>query len=174
MGLFGRSIVRSLLLVAVAPVLGGSLGPRAHFDERILAAQNEVRAQIGAPPLSWDPELAAGAADWARYLSRSGRFEHSPDPIGRDPEGENIWGGTPGHYLPEQMVRLWAAEKKYFKPGVFPNNSSSGRVEDVSHYTQLIWRDTTHVGCALNSEGAEEILVCRYSSAGNVIGQRVI
>ena len=38
----------------------------------------------------------------------------------------------------------------------------------------LVWRRTTHVGCALSAAGAEEILVCRYSSSGNVIGQHVL
>jgi hypothetical protein len=71
------------------------------------------------------------------------------------------------------MVGRWIAEKAHFKPGTFPNNSRSGRVEDVSHYTQLIWRKTTHVGCAASSVGHEEVLVCHYRTAGNIRGQPV-
>jgi hypothetical protein len=71
------------------------------------------------------------------------------------------------------MVGLWIAEKRNFRPGVFPANSESGRVEDVSHYTQLVWRRTRKVGCASSAEGNEEILVCHYSTAGNILGQAV-
>jgi hypothetical protein len=51
--------------------------------------------------------------------------------------------------------------------------STSGQWEDVGHYTQVIWRDTTQVGCALVTvaSGEDEILVCRYLDGGNVTGQ---
>ena len=72
------------------------------------------------------------------------------------------------------MVGLWTAEKRDFKPGVFPNNSRDGQVENVSHYTQLIWSRTGSVGCALEKGRREDVLVCRYSEAGNVLGERPI
>ncbi len=168
-----RPWLRALLLMAAAPVVTGSLGPRTNFDERVLAAHNRERSKLAVAPLDWDAELAADAARWARHLSTSGRFEHSPDEPGAEPRGENIWGGTAGRYQPETMVGLWIQEKQQYRAGTFPNNSRSGRVEDVSHYTQLIWARTRRVGCAINAEGEEEILVCRYSSAGNVPGQPV-
>jgi len=171
---FAHPAARLGLLLAAAPLLIGGLGPRTNFNERLLAAQNRERAVVAVPPLAWDDRLAEGAAQWARHLSRTGRFEHSPDHPGTEPQGENIWGGTPGYYLPENMVGLWAAEKKAFKPGIFPDNSRTRRVEDVSHYTQMIWRRTTHVGCATSVAGREEIMVCRYRTAGNVIGQLIL
>jgi hypothetical protein len=168
-----RQIARLLLLVAAGPLLIGGLGPRTNFDERVLAAHNRERLAMSVAPLRWDPQLAASAAAWADHLSRTGQFEHSPDDPQAEPTGENIWGGTPKAYLPENMVGLWIAEKAYFKPGTFPNISRSGRVDDVSHYTQLIWRGTTHVGCAASSAGKEEVLVCHYRTAGNIRGQSV-
>ena len=59
-----------------------------------------------------------------------------------------------------------------FHPGLFPNNSATGNVDDIGHYTQLMWRDTGEVGCALARGSAEDVLVCRYSDAGNYIGER--
>ncbi|MDQ4087391.1 MAG: CAP domain-containing protein, partial [Pseudomonadota bacterium] len=35
------------------------------ISERILALHNRERAAVGAPPLSWDPALAASAAAYA-------------------------------------------------------------------------------------------------------------
>lgn len=165
---------RLALLLAATPLLIGGLGPRTNFNERLLAAQNRERAVVAVPPLAWDDRLAKGAAVWAKHLSRTGRFEHSPDQPGAELHGENIWGGTPGYYQPENMIALWASEKKVFRPGTFPNNSRTRRVEDVSHYTQLIWRRTSHVGCAVSAAGSEEILVCRYRTAGNVIGEPIL
>ncbi|WP_296722804.1 CAP family protein [Erythrobacter sp.] len=143
-----------------------------NFDERIVAAHNRERAALGVPALEWDPKLAAGASEWADHLATSGRFEHSPNLPNRPREGENIWGGTRGAFPPEAMVHLWVTEKVHFVPGVFPRNSRSGRVQDVSHYTQLIWKETTHVGCGVGQGDGEDILVCRYRQPGNVIGKR--
>jgi hypothetical protein len=151
------------------------VGPRQNFEERLLAAHNRERDAMGVEALRWDPVLARSARDWARYLARSGKFEHSPDsPWYSDAEGENLWAGSVGYYQPEAMVGLWTAEKRDFKTGVFPNNSRDGNVENVSHYTQLIWSRTGVVGCALEPNGKEDVLVCRYSQAGNVPGQRPI
>ena len=70
------------------------------------------------------------------------------------------------------MVGMWIAEKSNYKAGIFPANSRTGRLEDVGHYTQLMWRDTRKVGCAVVGGRSEEYMVCRYSNGGNVIGER--
>lgn len=143
----------------------------AGFDERILAAQNRERLGLGLHALRWNDALAQSAKDWANYLASSGRFEHSPENT-KKPEGENLWAGTKGYYSPEAMVDGWVREKRYFQPGLFPNNSTTGRVEDVGHYTQLVWRATSEVGCAKATSAQEDILVCHYSEAGNYVGER--
>lgn len=44
--------------------------------------------------------------------------------------------------------------------------------DDVGHFTQLVWKNTTTVGCgAANCDGIGWLLVCEYNPAGNVIGQ---
>ncbi len=127
---------------------------------------------MGIPPLQWNDRLAADARGWADELARTGKFEHSPDTPGEEPQGENLWAGTPRAFSPEAMVRLWVSEKRDYRPGVFPYNSRSGDVENVGHYTQLIWRSSRQVGCASAVGAREEFLVCRYSEAGNVYGER--
>ena len=170
-----RRIASAIAIASVSPALVGGLAPRQNFDERLLAAHNRERDTIGAQPLKWDPDLARSARDWARTLARTGRFEHSPDsPWYSEPEGENLWAGSAGYYKPESMIGLWTAEKQYYKAGVFPNNSRTGQVENVGHYTQVIWSRTGSVGCALERGRNEDFLVCRYSQAGNVLGERPI
>jgi hypothetical protein len=162
----------SLALLCCSPLLVGGTATRADFNSRLLAAHNAARSAIGVPPLAWNAALAADARVWANELAATGRFEHSPDSPGEEPQGENLWAGTPRAFSPESMVGLWVAEKRDYRPGIFPNNSRSGDVENVGHYTQLIWRETRQVGCATAVGKREEFLVCRYSEAGNVYGQR--
>ncbi len=163
-----------LALCAVAAMGTMNIGAApvsANFDSRVLAAQNAERARLGLAPLHWNSQLAGSAAGWADRLAATHRFEHAPEnPI--EPEGENLWEGTRGYFPAEAMVDAWIREKKYFKPGIFPDNSTTGNVEDVGHFTQLAWRNTTEVGCAVAANADDEILACRYSQAGNYVGQR--
>lgn len=154
----------SLMIVGAAPM-------SVNFDQRILVAQNFERTRLGLEPLRWNPDLAADAAVWANRLASSHRFEHAPE-NNEAPEGENLWEGTRHYYPAEAMVDAWVREKKYFKPGIFPNNSTTGNVEDVGHFTQIAWRNTTEVGCATAANADNDVLVCRYSQAGNYVGQR--
>ena len=138
----------------MAPMLTGATDLSSNFEQRVLAAQNRERAALGLPRMEWDPALAVSARQWADTLARTGRFEHAPfDP--RDPQGENLWAGTRGYYPIEARVDAWLREKQHFVPGVFPNNSRTGRVEDVGHYTQIVWRSTGKVGCAVATGAAE-------------------
>ncbi|MGN6849582.1 MAG: CAP domain-containing protein [Sphingomicrobium sp.] len=162
----------TIALVASSPLLIGATTLHADFDARLLAAQNAERSDVGVQPLVWNDQLAADAKKWADELAATGKFEHSPDEPGQPVEGENLWAGTPHAFSPEAMVGLWAAEKKDYRPGVFPANSRSGDVENVGHYTQMIWRDTHEVGCATATGRREQFLVCRYSQAGNIYGER--
>lgn len=157
-------------LAATAPLLAGAIGTHTAFESRIVAAHNREREKLGVEPVRWDPALAASARQWADHLARTGGFEHAPE-AGDSPQGENLWAGTKGHYAIEAMVDGWAREKRFFRYGAFPHNSTTGRVEDVGHYTQLVWRQTQRVGCALAASEREDVLVCRYSEAGNYEGE---
>lgn len=71
------------------------------------------------------------------------------------------------------MISSWGNEKKYFVNRPSPNFSTTGKFGDVGHYTQIVWRNTTEVGCALASRHGQDYLVCHYNPAGNVSGQKV-
>lgn len=171
--------IRGVKLAAVGALLGCSAaayGASAYVPERsgvsarLLAMHNFERARIQAQPLQWDPQLAAAAASYGPYLERLGRLQHSPRAM-RPGQRENLWMGTRGAYSPEQMIGSWLAEKSAFRPGVFPNVSRTGNWEDVAHYTQLISRGTTRVGCAIHRSQRWDFLICRYSPPGNVDGR---
>lgn len=167
------ALTATALLPLLAPFLIGAVSPAQVFSAQVLAVHNRERAAMGVPALDWNPQLAASAQAWADHLAATGRFEHAPETPAKA-EGENLWAGTRGAYPVEAQVAAWVREKRYFRPGTFPRNSTTGNVEDVGHYTQLIWRDTRQVGCAAARGAREDVLVCRYSSAGNYIGEAVL
>lgn len=138
----------------------------------MLAAHNVERARAGLQPLAWDDALGMAAAAYARQLAFTGQFQHS-NRQARLGSGENLWRGTHGAFSVEAMVDGLASEKRWFRPGTFPNISRTGSWEDVGHYTQMIWPTTRRVGCALASNARADYLVCRYSGLGNFDGGRV-
>lgn len=161
----------AVALGAASLLLSGNAGLRSNLDGRLLAAHNRERSAAGIAPLAWNAALAADAREFAAELAATNSFGHS-DEDPDNPVGENLFAGTTGYYAPEAMVGAWVEEKKHYKAGVFPNNSRTGNLEDVGHYTQLMWRDTRTVGCAVVPGDDLEFLVCRYTQVGNVEGER--
>lgn len=164
---------RTLILLACAVA---ACGPATAQDPSLagamLAVHNRERARLGVPGLAWDPRLAAAAAAYARQLARLGRLEHAT-PAARAGAGENLAMGTQGFYSAAALAEGWAAEKSIFVEGIFPNVTRAGAQGAVGHYTQMVWRGTTSVGCATASDGRNLYLVCRYLPPGNFIGRRV-
>ncbi|WP_240913907.1 CAP domain-containing protein [Sphingomonas sp. HDW15A] len=137
-----------------------------------MALHNRERAAYGSPPLGWDPALAAQAKKYAHELAAIGRLLHSPK-AQRPGQGENLWLGTRGMFGTEAMVGSWAGEKRHFRRGVFPANSTTGNWRDIGHYSQMVWPRTTRLGCGLASSARWDVLVCRYSPPGNQDGLRI-
>lgn len=160
------------LLMTAAPALPQERAYLFPAEQEWLAEHNAAREDVGLGPLRWDRALAADAQDWAETLAARRAFQHDPE-LQQRGQGENLWMGTRDRYAPWQMIDLFIAEKRAFRPGTFPNVSATGRWSDVGHYTQIIWPDTRQVGCATAVNDRNEVLVCRYWPAGNVMGYRL-
>ena len=139
------------------------------FIRAVLTEHNNYRAELHLPALTWSSTLAEDARTWGAKLAKSGKGQHDMSVRGK--EGENLWWGTAGAYTWENMVDFWGDEKQHFVYGPYPDCvDKKGSV--VGHYTQMIWRTTTQVGCALVSNGDLDFLVCRYSAPGNMVGSK--
>jgi len=160
------------LLMAATPAMPQGQRPLFPAEQEWLAEHNAARADVGLGPLRWNQALMRDARVWAETLAARGAFHHAPDLLSRG-QGENLWKGTRDTYAPWQMIDLFIAEKRIFRPGVFPDVSTTRRWADVGHYTQIIWPETQEVGCATAVNARYETLVCRYWPAGNVIGMRL-
>ena len=169
---FVMAVIAALFATQVAHAAPGpGFAAPASFAERLLIAHNQERDRVNVPRLAWSAKLAEQAQAWADTLARSNRFEHAQD---RSGAGENLWMGSARRYSAEQMIDGFVEEVRYFRGGQFPDVSSTGSWHDVGHYTQLIWRGTHQVGCAVRQGRANDILVCRYWPAGNVMGDKVM
>jgi hypothetical protein len=157
--------------VAIADTPPDDVAPDA-FSSRLLADHNHERRRKDAAPLAWSRKLAQEAQSWADRLARDDRMYHS-DRQTRRGAGENLWTGTAGYYSADDMVGGFLNERKFYRPGTFPQVSNTGRWEDVGHYTQVIWPSTQQVGCAVAHNRAHDFLVCRYWPAGNVFGHAI-
>lgn len=170
-----------VLAALVAPIIAMSAAsgvsaqraaaPANGFAQAILSEHNRARTDAGVPALRWSGKLAQQAQGWAERLAREGMLRHSSQAESNN-AGENLWMGSAGYYRPETMISAFVDEKRHYLPGPFPRVSRTGRWEDVGHYTQVVWRDTREVGCAVARNGRDDFLVCRYWPAGNWMGQR--
>ena len=165
----GLALVTGAMLAGMAmqtpPVLASS-----GFAAELLMHHNVERKRLGKPPLAWSSKLAQDAKRWADRLARSDRLEHSSQ-AERGGAGENLWMGYAGYYSAGDMIGGFIDERRHFKPGTFPNISRTGNWRDVGHYSQIIWRDTQQVGCAVAKGRTNDFLVCRYWPAGNTYGK---
>ena len=169
-----RSTYFLVLFIFLAGLEGYSQNGQSQYKDSsfiriVLAQHNEYRSALQLPPLIWSAELASDAQAWAKNLAKIDKGKHDSNVRGR--EGENIWWGTAGAYSPAEMVDFWGNEKGKFIYGVFPDCTTEPSAV-VGHYTQMIWKNTQSVGCALVSNGKMDYLVCRYSLPGNIVGEK--
>ncbi|PVH85692.1 PR-1-like protein [Cadophora sp. DSE1049] len=163
------SLLPSLILSTPAPVvtITASTAPSPTspsytdadtFQNDMLTAHNFYRGEHGVEELVWNETSAEFAADWAEGC----RFEHSSGPT-----GENL---AAGYANATASVDAWGLERtdyNFKKP--------TGFSEKTGHFTQLVWGNTTSVGCAVESCQGENdtpgfYVVCEYYPPGNVVG----
>lgn len=138
------------------------------FAAAALEAHNVERRLVGVPDLAWSPALADEAAVWAYQLARMGQMVHD----NQRAHGENLWMNTADRRTIASMIGGWSVERNIYIVGArHPDVSTTGHWKDVGHYTQMVWANTTQVGCAVARGQGKDFLVCRYDPIGNWRGE---
>lgn len=135
----------------------------------ILQLHNRARAEVRVAPLTWSADLASYAQQWADHLAANKcDIEHRPE-TGKFKQkyGENLFMGTTAAYSVEDAVQSWLDEKSAYPGGALRPSIW----HDAGHYTQVVWKNTTQVGCAEAFCNGMRIVVCNYAPAGNVVGE---
>lgn len=165
------------------------------FTSAVLNSTNLARADFNASPIAWNQTLADFATSYLASMGALGlpngsecNWSHSGGPY-----GENIALGCnsvtgcidlctfsfplslfllripPTHSFIHSFIRtqyLGAQEEQNY------NYSRPGFSEQTGHFTQLVWKDTTTVGCGSRLCGTRGwYLVCEYWPRGNVVGE---
>lgn len=126
------------------------------FQGAILNSTNAFRQQHGASSLVWNDTLASYAASHASDCV----FKHTDGPY-----GENLAAGWSSI---ETAVDGWGNERASY------DFASGGFGETTGHFTQLVWKTTTSVGCGrvyCNKPSTPGwYLMCEYYPRGNIRG----
>ncbi|KAI6291374.1 hypothetical protein MCOR34_010193 [Pyricularia oryzae] len=134
------------------------------FQAAMLTTHNRFRSQHSAPDLEWNDTLADSSASHLDSVATPSRceFAHSGGPY-----GENL---ALGYADAAAGVVAWGDERRGYDFG-------SGEFDDrTGHFTQMVWRDTSDVGCGRklcgggDDGGARWFLVCQYWPRGNIVG----
>lgn len=133
----------------------------------MVAAHNSWRQRVGVPPLTWSTSAAKVAQSWANQLknTQNCQMSHNPD---RGEYGENIYWSSGRSSTSKDVVNSWGSEVQDYDYAT--NQCNRGKM--CGHYTQVVWRDTTQVGCGKASCDSVEIWVCNYSPPGNYNGEK--
>ena len=149
-------------LLIVFAVTGGAQWRHFGDGRDMVAAHASVRERLGIAPLVWSGRLATHAQEWADTLLARKQFAHPKS----SPYGQNLFEITGAAASAAEVVNAWAAESQYYD---YNSNRCRGR---CGHYTQIVWRDTREVGCAVARGGGREVWVCDYDPPGNWVGKR--
>uniref|UniRef100_A0ACD5XUA4 Uncharacterized protein n=1 Tax=Avena sativa TaxID=4498 RepID=A0ACD5XUA4_AVESA len=153
-----------LLLQCVASMVAGVASQ--YSSQSFVDLQNAARADVGVAPLAWDDTLAAYARRYAGERKGDCALVHS-----KGPYGENIfWGSAGSNWTAGDVVALWVQEKQYYN--CTDGSCAAGNV--CSHYAQVVWANTTRVGCAaVSCDGnGGTFILCEYDPKGNLQGVR--
>ncbi len=191
-----RAIAGAIVVIVVGAglVSGSAFASSAKLDGRsvaagidqqsILDAHNAVRSSVATaetqrlqlnvsiPALTWSAAAAQNAQTWAdsqlASVAAGGDLNHNPN-LGGLGLGENAYAET-GFGAPDigRAVDSWASEASDYNYDA--NTCAVGK--ECGHYTQLVWANTTGVGCGVATDGNTTVVFCDYAPAGNVGGEQ--
>ncbi|KAJ8042189.1 GLIPR1-like protein 1 [Holothuria leucospilota] len=153
-------------------------------QKALLDVHNEYRKNVSPRAarmntLTWDTTLAIKAQQWVERC----HFGHPNTAVHTDYAGlgQNLYirrGTTTPPSVTAPVVSWYNEVRDY---NLATNTCNSGKV--CGHYTQIVWADTTKVGCGTNycPQATSDygityrkawLVACQYSPGGNVRGQK--
>jgi hypothetical protein len=151
--------------------------------DAFVAAHNQARSgpldptpSPALPPVCWDAALADAAFGYlSRCAGSGGLVPHNDNRSddyaalgGSGYVGENIYGSSGNSVTPEQAITLWMSEAPDY-------DYAANNIGDAGHYTQIVWRSSVRIGCAIVDCPAftyHNTILCDYAPGGNITGQK--
>lgn len=145
---------------------------QTHNELRQKVAMGQISGQPAAQNMAqieWDANLARRAQEWANQCI----YDH--DPYNYDDRfniGQNLaimWSSNPlstGDF--QSRIQKWFDEVTLYSWG-------QGWTSRTGHYSQMIWAQTTLIGCGYSyyktAGQYKKLYVCNYAPGGNVAGR---
>jgi hypothetical protein len=133
------------------------------------------------PPVTWDYVLADSAYTYTSkcMAGTGGLVAHNANRTtdyqalgGQDSYvGENIYASSGNSVQPSDAVTAWMSEASAY-------NYATNNITDAGHYTQVVWRDSVRIGCAIYncpssaSLTYHDTILCDYAPGGNITTQK--
>ncbi|KAF5335844.1 hypothetical protein D9758_016702 [Tetrapyrgos nigripes] len=154
----------AILFASSVSALPRTLEARQSLQDQAIDLHNTNRAKFGAGPVTWNGDIAAGVQDYANKCV----FQHS----GTNGVGENLAAGS-GDFTMQNAMDSWMNEASKY------DFNNPGFSEDTGHFTQVVWKGTNQIACAIADcaagtifpDLASKYVVCQYTPPGNVLGQ---
>lgn len=158
--------------------------PNGSMKDAALYHHNVHRSNHSAPAMTWNDKIAASAQEAADSCV----FKHQMD-INGGGYGQNLamWGtsnnaGALGEdgAIARAASNMWYGGEFASYASFFGKEPSMGNFGDWGHLSQLLWADSTGLGCAVKlcKKGSPMsasmdawYMVCNYYPAGNVGGR---
>ena len=168
-----------LLFVPLTLVSCKNLRNLATFDfttfyDELIDRHNTLRNIHSAPPLTKDTDIAKLAQNTADICKASLKLGHSGTSYNGQWMGQNLYAS--GGIVPKgaDVTNLWYLENNNYDyaTGEAKNNAV------VGHFTQLVWKSSTKIGCAVAQgyfKGFDTgyYICCNYFPGGNILGQYI-
>ena len=152
--------------------------------DTFLTVHNNIRAVHEAPALKWSTDLASMAANWVGNCV----FAVTEGVLRDAPYGELHAAATGVFPIDTAINQFVRSEGKVYFTTYFavPENihcpTPLGDYDPANptynHFTQIVWKSTTQVGCAIahckdllgSNTGLATYHACLYDPPGNIIG----
>ncbi|KAJ5937816.1 hypothetical protein N7454_004158 [Penicillium verhagenii] len=146
------------------------------YQQQVLYNHNIHRSNHSVSSLEWSADLESSAYTLAARCT----YEHDTS-IDGGGYGQNIGYGVTASDVGVMITNLmYNDEIEYFPTPYGDSDPSMSDFDKWGHFSQIVWKATTHVGCAtvvcdplgdVDSSDALPFTVCNYSPVGNVGGE---
>ncbi|KAL4934650.1 CAP domain-containing protein [Aspergillus undulatus] len=150
--------------------------PANDYQSKVLFSHNVHRANHSSPDVAWSSDLQASA----QVLASRCVYEHDTS-INGGGYGQNIGYGTSADEVGVMISNLMYNDEMGYYENLYGEATPDMTLfEKWGHFSQIVWKGTTEVGCAtvscpslgnVDSATAVPFTVCNYSPAGNYDGE---
>ena len=149
------------------------------LNEVLLAQHNKYRKIHGVSDLILDNELIKLAQDYSAVLAYKDDI-YSINPSGnknknKEKVGENIFTCTSILKTSCYTENSTKPVDDWYNEIYLYNFTDPGFNIDTAHFTQIVWKETTKIGCgaSVKTDGVTYKVVCNYYKAGNMINSSI-